>query len=50
MSDGAIYVSDWHGHDAEVPEDAMTKINEIIKGIKDGTLKEKGILPKTSFE
>lgn len=50
IGDGAIYVSDWHGHDAEVAPEVLEKIDEIIAGISDGSLKEAGILPKTSFE
>lgn len=49
-NDGAIYLSDWHGNDKNLPAGAMDKINEILKGIKDGSLKEKGILPKSVFE
>lgn len=50
MDSGAIYVSDWHGHDADVSAEDMAKIDEIIAGIKDGSLKADGILRKTSFE
>ena len=50
MDSGAIYVSDWHGHDAEVAAEDMELINNVIEGIKDGSLKEQGILRKTSFE
>ena len=50
VGDGAIYISDWHGHDADVAPEVMEKIDEIVAGINDGSLKEAGILPKTSFE
>ena len=50
MDSGAIYLSDWHGHDADVSAEDMQLINDVIDGIKDGSLKEEGILPKTSFE
>lgn len=50
MDTGAIYVSDWHGHDADLPDGAMDQINEVIDKIKDGSLKKDGILRKTSFE
>lgn len=50
MNDDAIYISDFHGHDAELPEGGKEKIDEIVAGIKDGSLKEQGILPKSIFE
>ncbi len=50
MKEGAIYLSDFYGHDAELPEGGMAKINEVIAGIIDGSLKEQGILPKSIFE
>ena len=50
MDSGAIYLSDWHGHDADISADDMAKINAVISGIKDGSLKAQGILRKTSFE
>ena len=50
MDSGAIYVSDWHGHDADISQEDMDKIEEVIAAIKDGSLKEQGILRKTSFE
>lgn len=50
MKEGAIYLSDFHGHEGELPEGGMDKINEIIAGIEDGSLKEQGILPKSIFE
>ena len=50
VKDGAIYISDWHGNDANLSEEQMAKIDEAIAGITDGSLKEAGILPKTSFE
>ena len=39
-----------HGHDADISADDMAKINAVISGIKDGSLKAQGILRKTSFE
>lgn len=48
--DGAIYLSDWHGNDKNLPAGAMDKIKEIMNGMKDGSLKEKGIIPKSVFE
>lgn len=50
MNEGAIYLSDWHGHDADITDEQMAKIEEVIAGIKDGSLKADGILRKSSFE
>lgn len=50
VNDGAIRLSDFHGNDSKLPEGAMDKINEVIEAIKDGSLKEKGILPRSIFE
>jgi len=50
MDSGAIYMSDWHGHDADLSSASLDKINSVIAGIKDGSLKSQGILRKTSFE
>lgn len=50
MNEGAIYVSDWHGHDSEFTEEQIAQINEAVEKIADGSLKEEGILRKTSFE
>lgn len=50
MADGAIYMSEFYGHDEELPEGGLDKINEIIEKIKDGSLKAEGILPKSGFE
>lgn len=50
MNDKAIYLSDFHGNDANLPEGAADKINEVIAKIQDGSLKQQGILPKSVFE
>lgn len=50
MKEGALYLSDFHGNDSKLTADQLAKIDEIINGIKDGSLKEAGILPKSSFE
>jgi basic membrane protein A len=50
VNDGAVRLSDFHGNESKLPEGAMDKINEAIEAIKDGSLKEKGILPKSVFE
>ncbi|SMB92083.1 basic membrane protein A [Thermanaeromonas toyohensis ToBE] len=48
--EGVIRLSSFHGHEKELPPSAMDKINEVLNGIKDGSLKAKGILPKSTFE
>lgn len=50
MSEGALYLSDYHGHDDQLTDEQKAKIDEIIEGIKDGSLREAGILPKSTFE
>ncbi len=48
--EGVIRLSDWHGNESKLPAGAMDKINEVYEAIKDGSLKEKGILSKSVFE
>lgn len=50
MNEGALYLSDFHGNDSKLTDEQKAKVQEIIDGIKDGSLKEAGILPKSSFE
>lgn len=50
MSEGALYLSDFYGNDEKLTDEQNAKVEEIIAGIKDGSLKEAGILPKSSFE
>lgn len=50
MNEGAIYMSDWHGHDAEMSDEDMAFIEETISKVMDGSLKADGILRKSSFE
>ena len=50
MAEGTIYLSDFHGHDADLPEGGKEKIDAVVAGILDGSLKEQGILPKSIFE
>lgn len=49
--EGVIRLSDFYkmGKD-DVPKDVQDKMEEIYKGIIDGSLKAKGILPKSGFE
>ena len=50
MKEGALYLSDFHGNDSKLTADQLAKLDEIINGIKDGSLKEAGVVPKSSFE
>ncbi|MEL7608328.1 MAG: BMP family protein [Bacillota bacterium] len=50
MAEGAISLSDFHGHEADLPEGGKAKIDAVIAGILDGSLKAQGILPKSTFE
>ncbi|WP_161845904.1 BMP family protein [Pseudoflavonifractor sp. 524-17] len=50
MKEGALYLSDFHGNDSKLTDEQKAKIDEIVAAIKDGSLKEAGILPKSSFE
>ena len=50
VADGAIFVTDWYNADGVIDDEGLAKIDEVIAGIVDGSLKEQGILPKTSFE
>lgn len=49
-ADGAIYLSDFHGHEDAFGEGGVEKLQEIYEGILDGSLKEAGILPASVFE
>lgn len=49
--DGVIRLSDFYQMgDKDVPKDVQDKMKEIYEGIVDGSLKDKGILPKSGFE
>ena len=50
MEEGAVYISDYHGHDAELTEEQLAEIDAAVEGVRDGSLKEQGIIPKSSFE
>lgn len=51
INDGVVRLSEYHQMDkGEIPQAAKDKMNEVIKGLKDGSLKSQGILPKSSFE
>lgn len=50
MNEGAIYITDFYGNDSKLTGEEKTKLDEIVAGIKDGSLKEQGILPKSTFE
>lgn len=49
--DGVIRLSEFHDMYGEpVPAEIVSKMEEIYQGILDGSLKERGILPKSGFE
>ena len=48
--EGAIYLSDFHGHENAFPEGGVDKLAEIFEGLKDGSLREDGIVPPSIFE
>ena len=50
MNEGAVAVSDFYDIGAALTEEEQALLEEIIAGIQDGSLKEAGILPKSSFE
>ncbi len=49
-ADGAIYLSDFHGNEDAFGEGGVDKLNEIFEGLKDGSLREAGIVPASVFE
>lgn len=50
INEGAISISDFHGHDAELTSEQLAEIDSAVESVKDGSLKQAGILPKSSFE
>lgn len=51
VNDGVVRLSDFYElGDQPVPEEIKQKMDEIFKGLQDGSLKEQGILPASSFE
>lgn len=49
--DGVVRLSDFYELGKEpVPDEIKQKMQEILEGLKDGSLKEQGIVPKSSFE
>ena len=49
--EGVIRLSDFYKMGSQdVPQDVQDKMEEIYKGIVDGSLKSQGILPKSGFE
>lgn len=51
VKDGVVRLSDFYELGQEpVPDDIKQKMQEIFKGLQDGSLKAQGILPKSSFE
>ncbi len=49
-NDGAIYYSDFHGHEDAFGEGGAEQLAEILAGVQDGSLREEGILPPSVFE
>lgn len=51
VKDGVIRLSDFYTiGDEPVPQEIQDRMNEIYDAIKDGSLKESGVLPKSVFE
>ena len=51
VKENVISLSDFYTiGDEPVPQDIQDKIQEIIEGIADGSLKESGTVPKSVFE
>ena len=50
MNEGVVAVSAFYDIGAALTEEEKAQLDEIIAGIEDGSLKEQGILPKSSFE
>ena len=50
MNEGAVALSDFYDIGVSLTEEEQAKLEEIVAGIQDGSLKEAGILPKSSFE
>lgn len=51
VKDNVIRLSDFYTiGDQPVPQEIQDRMNEIYQGIKDGSLKESGVLPKSVFE
>ncbi len=48
--EGAIYLSDFHGHEDAFGEEGIAKLEEIYAGLKDGSLREQGLVPPSVFE
>ena len=50
MKEGAVYMTDYHDEDSPLTDEEKAQVDEIIAGILDGSLKEQGVLPKSTFE
>lgn len=50
MKEGAVYLTDYHDEDSPLTDEEKAKMEEIVAGILDGSLKEEGILPKSTFD
>jgi basic membrane protein A len=49
-ADEAIYLSEFHGHEKDFPSGGLEKLQTIFAGLKDGSLRSQGIVPKSIFE
>ena len=50
VAEGAIYVDDFDGNDALLSTEQQDQFAAILEGVTDGSLKENGVLPKSTFE
>lgn len=50
MNEGVVAVSDFYDIGVDLTEEEQELLDQIIAGIEDGSLKEQGILTKSSFE
>ncbi len=48
-ADGAIYLSDFHGHEDAFGEGGAEQLEEIFAGLQDGSLQEEGVVPVSVF-
>jgi basic membrane protein A len=49
-ADAAIYLSGFHGHEKDFPGGSVEKLQQIFEGLKDGSLRGRGLVPKSVFE
>jgi basic membrane protein A len=49
-ADEAIYLSEFHGHEKDFPAGSLDRLQKIFEGLKDGSLRNQGVVPKSIFE